>query len=426
MILHGPKDEAAATHFTRVVRGYLGRIKVRAKAHVKYARFFDVKLNKFYWMNKETNFTFWNASAWLIAQNIDMSQEDILLFNQYMKIKQLEDALKAKDEEIKEVRLKTYQELEPEVILDRVATAKNLERSKYMDEWSTDDLAAWFVELKMDEYIPFLYQNRVDGLLFINLADTDWADMGIINRFHVRKLQLILKAFRFRHQKKSQREEVDEDDELISEYSPSELSDVIAQEDDDVGDDLEDDGPTLAESTTVGGFAEDEDDTEMELIKETDEQRQEKAIDMLNIQLNVKVHGDGENYPMAGDIVRVRYVCSLYGQKKIISSTKATLQRASVEFVLGINHLIKGIDRALPLMSVGERTVVTVTPEYGYGKEGLFPLIPSDSILVYDITLLGFRPRPKWVNPLIQQPNFTQKPFEQETEELFGVAEEDI
>ncbi len=70
----------------------------------------------------------------------------------------------------------------------------------------------------------------MDGLLFINLDDGEWADMGIVNRFHVRKLQLILKSYRFRYQRKKDKVEVDEDDDLVSEISPSELSDMIAGE----------------------------------------------------------------------------------------------------------------------------------------------------------------------------------------------------
>lgn len=53
-------------------------------------------------------------------------------------------------------------------------------------------------------------------------------------------------------------------------------------------------------------------------------------------------------------------------------------------------------------MSLGERCKITVTPEYGYGKEGLFPLIPPDSHLMFDVTLLGYRQRVTWTKPLIQ------------------------
>lgn len=46
-------------------------------------------------------------------------------------------------------------------------------------------------------------------------------------------------------------------------------------------------------------------------------------------------------------------------------STKNILERPWVEFVLGIDQIIKGIDRALPLMCIGERSKIILTPEYG-------------------------------------------------------------
>ena len=70
--------------------------------------------------------------------------------------------------------------------------AKSLVRDKHMDEWTVDELSAWFVEMKMDHIIPFCYQNRVDGNLFVNLEDEDWTDMGITSKFHFRKLQVRL------------------------------------------------------------------------------------------------------------------------------------------------------------------------------------------------------------------------------------------
>lgn len=71
----------------------------------------------------------------------------------------------------------------------------------------------------------------MNGELFINLTEEDWEDLGIVNRFHIRKLKLILKAYYVRYQRKKDKVVVDEEDDLLSEYSPSELSDLIAQED---------------------------------------------------------------------------------------------------------------------------------------------------------------------------------------------------
>lgn len=100
-------------------------------------------------------------------------------------------------------------------------------------------------------------------------------------------------------------------------------------------------------------------------------------------------------------------------------STKNVMQVPWVEFVIGVDHVIRGFDRALTQMSVGERSKLTFTPEYACtiltcsllfllilslktyydidGKEGMPPLIPPNSTLTFDLTLLGFRPRSIWV-----------------------------
>ena len=70
----------------------------------------------------------------------------------------------------------------------------------------------------------------MDGLLFINLHEDEWSDMGIENRFHIRKLQLILKSYRIRYQRRKDKIEINEEDDLLSEISPSELSEMIAGE----------------------------------------------------------------------------------------------------------------------------------------------------------------------------------------------------
>ena len=254
----------------------------------------------------------------------------------------------------------------------------------------------------MEEHIPFIYANRVDGLLFINLADDDWTDMGITSRFQRRKLQLILKAFRFRYQKKKLKEDIDEDDELISEYSPSELSDIIAQED------------MSDEELAPANLADEEagDDSDEEAIKETEEQRLERLADEANIHIEMMVPGDNQNFPMIGDIVRIRYTCYLAGKEdKPIGSTKMSLGKPHIEFALGFNQIIKGIDRCIPMMSIGERSKITVIAEYAYGTKGLFPTIAPGASLVYDVTLLGFRLRPKWVKPLVQEPGLNLFPY---------------
>ena len=188
--------------FGKIVRGFNGRVRARAEVYRQYTRYFDFNVGKHYWIKHDTEETFWKATPWLLKQEVPMPLEDQMLFTSYNRIKELEDALKAKDKEIKQIRKARYEELEPLVLQDRVKNAADLVRDKHMDTWTIDELAAWFVELKINHVIQFLYQNRVDGNLFINLADEDWSDMGITSRFHTRKLQLIMKAFRSRYERK--------------------------------------------------------------------------------------------------------------------------------------------------------------------------------------------------------------------------------
>jgi tRNA uridine 5-carbamoylmethylation protein Kti12 len=144
--LYYEEDRKAAIEIERVVRGFIGRMRVRKVANTKYTRFYDGSVNKFYWLDKSTGKTTWNVSQWLLKQQIEMPTEDRMLYESYQKIK--------------EVRKKRFEELEPEVIRDKVQDARHLQRPKNMDEWTVEELSAWFIEMKMEEYIPFLFRNR--------------------------------------------------------------------------------------------------------------------------------------------------------------------------------------------------------------------------------------------------------------------------
>lgn len=76
-------------------------------------------------------------------------------------------------------------------------------------------------------------------MLFINLTDNDWSEIGIINKIQIKKLQLIMKTFRIRYNRKKAGK-YDEDDDDLSEYAPSELSDILGDDSDSGGSDDED------------------------------------------------------------------------------------------------------------------------------------------------------------------------------------------
>jgi hypothetical protein len=222
-----------------------------------------------------------------------------------------------------------------QVLADKLRNAKSIKRSKHMDTWSPDELAAWFTELKMDDYVQFIYDNRVDGNLFINLTMDDWKDMGIVNQFQVRKLLLIMKAYRIRYERKKEGlggGEDDDDDELISEYAPSELSDILRDEDEDSESSYSSDG--MADDA-IGN-------QEDERYEMSAAQKYDRALDDQNIFFQIQVEGDGVNYPMIGDIVRVKYVCTLVSTGKVGFDGCITLESmliSSVTFTCSMHVL---------------------------------------------------------------------------------------
>lgn len=98
-------------------------------------------------------------------------------------------------------------------------------------------ISKYFISYFVVKSFYSIYVFRVDGALFINLTDDEIPDLGISNKFHLRKLQLILKSYRTRYRLKkerlAQKRGDDDEDDLISEIAPSELSALIAAEDEE-------------------------------------------------------------------------------------------------------------------------------------------------------------------------------------------------
>lgn len=107
-----PEDIEAVTKFQRITRGFLGRVRSRNLSKLRYAKFYDQTSDKVYFLNTYTQETFWEPSEWLYNQRVQLADDDQALFDSVQKIKQLEKLLSQKDQEIKDVKLKRFQELE--------------------------------------------------------------------------------------------------------------------------------------------------------------------------------------------------------------------------------------------------------------------------------------------------------------------------
>ena len=107
-----PEDVQSVIKFQKIARGFLGRVRSRKFAKLRYSKFYDQESDKVYFMNAYTQETFWEPSEWLYNQRIQLTPDDQALFDSVQKIKQLEKMLAQKDQEIKDVKLKRFEELE--------------------------------------------------------------------------------------------------------------------------------------------------------------------------------------------------------------------------------------------------------------------------------------------------------------------------
>ena len=95
----------------------------------------------------------------------------------------------------------------------------------------------------------------------------------------------------------------------------------------------------------------------------------------------------------AGDFVEVHYTGWLYDEQaedhrgdKFDSSVD---RGQKFHFKLGEGQVIKGWDQGVAGMLIGEKRVLTLSPDMGYGERGAGGAIPPGATLVFEIELFG-------------------------------------
>jgi len=103
------------------------------------------------------------------------------------------------------------------------------------------------------------------------------------------------------------------------------------------------------------------------------------------LQYEVIKEADGAQ-PSADDVVTVHYEGSLTDGTVFDSSIK----RGS-PIDLPVGGVIPGWVEGLQLMHVGEKYKLYIPSELAYGEQSPSPLIPANSVLVFDLELLGIK-----------------------------------
>ncbi|PRW20488.1 peptidyl-prolyl cis-trans isomerase FKBP53 [Chlorella sorokiniana] len=90
----------------------------------------------------------------------------------------------------------------------------------------------------------------------------------------------------------------------------------------------------------------------------------------------------------AGKKVVMRYIGKLKNGGKVFDQTKGN---ATFAFRLGVGEVIKGWDRGVEGMRVGDKRRLTIPPQMAYGSSGVRGAIPPNATLVFDVELVDVK-----------------------------------
>ncbi|KAF2068610.1 hypothetical protein CYY_010067 [Polysphondylium violaceum] len=107
----------------------------------------------------------------------------------------------------------------------------------------------------------------------------------------------------------------------------------------------------------------------------------------MGVDIDVITKGNGVK-PPKGSSVNVHYVGTLTNGTVFDSSRK---RGTPFSFKLGAGQVIKGWDEGVAQMSKGEKSKLTISPDYGYGARGAGGVIPPNATLIFEVELIDWK-----------------------------------
>ncbi|XP_060568757.1 uncharacterized protein LOC132727328 isoform X2 [Ruditapes philippinarum] len=96
--------------------------------------------------------------------------------------------------------------------------------------------------------------------------------------------------------------------------------------------------------------------------------------------------GDGKTFPKPGDTLSMHYTGTLASNGKKFDSSVD--KGRPFQFTIGVGQVIKGWDEGVMQMSLGEKAVLNISSDYGYGPQGAGGVIPPNADLKFEVQLL--------------------------------------
>jgi len=99
------------------------------------------------------------------------------------------------------------------------------------------------------------------------------------------------------------------------------------------------------------------------------------------------VPGDGKTYPKPNTKLTMHYIGTLASNGSKFDASRDRGRPFS--FTIGVGQVIRGWDEGVMQMSLGEKAILKITSDYGYGARGAGGVIPPNADLNFEVELLA-------------------------------------
>ena len=108
----------------------------------------------------------------------------------------------------------------------------------------------------------------------------------------------------------------------------------------------------------------------------------------MDLKIETTQEGTGDKVTKSGDTISVHYTGKLEDGTKFDSSVD---RGTPFDFTIGQGQVIAGWEQGLLDMKVGEKRILTIPSEMGYGAQGAGGIIPPDATLIFEVELMGIK-----------------------------------